>query len=151
MLLLALTAGAGSLHAGMPRAERHESRRMIDQLEEQWRTAVLHADSTAMDALLADDFMAITSSGTLQTKDEALANLRSGRTRITVLNVSDRKVRFYGRTALVISLAEVQGTTPEGPIAGSFRYTRVYVRNPQGEWKIVSFEASPIRNTAAHP
>jgi ketosteroid isomerase-like protein len=92
--------------------------------------------------------MAITASGTLQTKDQALANLRSGRTHFTVLDISDRKVRFYGPTALVTSLAVVTGTNAQGNFAGSYRYTRVYVRNLQGEWKIVSFEASKIRDPA---
>jgi ketosteroid isomerase-like protein len=94
--------------------------------------------------------MAITAYGTLQTKEQALANLRSGRMHFTSLDVSDRKVRFYGKTALVTSLAEVQGTTAEGDISGSYRYTRVYVRDAQGEWKIVSFEASRIRDPGEH-
>ena len=38
----------------------------------------------------------------------------------------------------------VHGTNAEGDINGSFRYTRVYVRDAHGEWKIVSFEASRI-------
>jgi ketosteroid isomerase-like protein len=56
-------------------------------------------------------------------------------------------VRFYGTTAVVTSLAEVQGTNAEGDFTGSFRYTRVYVRDVRGEWKIVSFEASRIRGS----
>ena len=61
------------------------------------------------------------------------------------LNISDRKVRFYGRTAVVTSLAEVSATTADGDISGSYRYTRVYARDAAGNWKIVSFEASKIR------
>ncbi len=129
----------------MPKGQRHESRHEIDQLEELWRNAMLKADSNAMSSLLDDGYMAITPSGTLQSKDEALVNLRSGATRITALEISDRKVRFYGTTALVTSRAEVSGTNADGPISGSYRYTHVYVRNAQGKWKIVSFEASRIR------
>jgi ketosteroid isomerase-like protein len=44
----------------------------------------------------------------------------------------------------------VQGTTADGNVSGSLRYTRVYVRNPQGQWKIVSFEASRIREPREH-
>jgi len=103
-------------------------------------------DTSAMDNLLADDYMAITARGTLQTKDQALANLRSGRIHLTALDISDRRVRFYGATAVVTSLAEVHGTNIDGDISGSFRYTRVYVRNVRGDWKIVTFEASKIRD-----
>jgi ketosteroid isomerase-like protein len=131
--------------AGMPRAERHVGRHFIDHLEEVWRTAILHGNITAMEALLADDYMAITPSGTLQSKEQTLANLRAGTVHFKSIDVSDRKVRFYGMTALVTSRAEVNGTGPEGDLSGSYRYTRVYVRDERGVWRIVSFEANRIR------
>ena len=59
-------------------------------------------------------------------------------------------MRFYGKTALVTSVAYVQGTTTDGDVSGSFRYTRVYVRDAQDKWKIVSFEASRIRQPGEH-
>jgi ketosteroid isomerase-like protein len=150
VVLLALNACAPALiavpqHGGMPRGEKHESRREIDQLEEKWRNAVLTGDVAAMDSLLADDYIAISASGTLQTKEDTLARMRSGRRHITSIELSDSKVRFYGTTALVTSFAEVTGVNAEGEAIGNFRYTHVYVRNAQGQWKIVSFEASRIR------
>jgi len=141
---------AHCLQAEMARAQKHESRHEIDQLEDAWKAAILKGNTVAMSSLLADDYMAITASGTLQTKDQTLANLKSGRTHFTLLDLSDRKVRFYGTTALVTSLAAVQASTAEGTISGSFRYTRVYVRDQGGAWKIVSFEASKIRNPGEH-
>jgi ketosteroid isomerase-like protein len=150
MPVFAHAAWVGSAQAGMPRGQKHESRHEIDQIEDAWRNAVLKSNTTVMDGLLADDYMAITASGTLQTRDQALANLRSGRTHIKTLNVSDRKVRFYGKTALVTSVAEVQGATGGVDISGFYRYTRVYVRDARGKWKIVSFEASRIRQTDEH-
>jgi ketosteroid isomerase-like protein len=151
--ILALAGGAQPLqahpHSGLPRAEKHEVRHQIDRLEEQWRTAILNCNATVMNSLLAEDYVAITPFGTLETKDQTLAGLRSGRLHFTTLNLSDRKVRFYGSTALVTSLAEVQGNTPEGEISGSYRYTRVYAKNPRGQWKIVNFEASQVHDRAA--
>ena len=129
----------------MHRAQKHESRHEIDLLEDAWRKALLNADRAALESLLSDDYMAITASGTLQNKEQALANLSGGRIRFNSLELSDRKVRFYGATALVTSLATVSATKSEGEVSGSFRYTRVYVRDPRGAWKIVSFEASRIR------
>lgn len=149
-LLLVLTVHASQGAPGMPRAQRHESRHEIDQLEQSWRDAVVHRNVGAMDTLLADDYVAITSNGTLQSKDQTLANMRSGNVHFTSIEFSDRKVRFYGQTALVTSRAEVNGATPEGDISGSYRYTRVYVHDDHGGWKIVSFETSRIRNADDH-
>lgn len=156
---LGLAVWAGQLHAqqpkallqevatgtGMPRSQRHESRHEIDHLEAEWRDAVLKPNTKLMDSLLADDYLAITPSGMVQTKEDTLANLRTGRTHLSTLTVSDRKVRFYGTTAVVTSMATVEGTVGDEPLTGSFRYTRVYVRDAKGGWKIVSFEASKVR------
>ncbi len=148
---LALAVGAVPLFAGgLSLAQKHESRHEIDQIEDEWRTATLNGDVKTMDSLLADDYMAITAAGTLQSRDEALANLRSGRLHFTTITITDRKVRFYGATAVVTSLATIEATTPEGQVSGDYRYTHVYVRNPQGVWKIVSFEASHVRAPGPH-
>jgi ketosteroid isomerase-like protein len=144
--VLAFAVGAIPLFAGgLSLAQKHENRHEIDQLEDNWRNAVLNSDAKAMDSLLADDYMAITPAGTIQSRDEALQNLRSGRVHITSLTITDRKVRFYGTTAVVTSLASIQANTPDGQVTGDYRYTRVYVRNAQGVWKVVSFEASHVR------
>lgn len=149
VLAVLLFAAALSLHA-MPRGERHEVRHEIDRLEDHWRDAVLNRNVAAMDGLLAGDYMAITANGTLESKEETLSRMRTGAVHITSLEVTDRKVRFYGPTALVTSRAEVAGTTPEGEMKGSYRYTRVYVRDASGAWRIVSFEASRIRDPNEH-
>lgn len=130
--------------------QKHESRHDIDQLEDEWRDAVLSSNTKVMDSLLAVDYMGITASGTLQSRDETLQSLSSGKTHFTLLDISDQKVRFYATTAVVTSLANIQATTPEGRVIGSYRYTHVYVRDAQGDWKIVSFEASRVREPGPH-
>jgi len=150
LFVLTVSAGAAVGQAGTPHVPKHESRHEIDQLEETWRQAVLKGNTTVMSNLLADDYKAITASGTLQTKEQALDSLRSGRLHFTTLDISDRKVRFYGNTALVTSVADVEGASSEGELSGSYRYTRVYVRNAPGAWKIVSFEFNKIREPGDH-
>jgi ketosteroid isomerase-like protein len=146
----ALAASTLPVHAGLLKTQKEESRHEIDKLEDTWRDAILTQNTKAMDTLLDDEYMAITPSGTLQNKDDTLANLRAGRVKFSTLNISDRKVRIYGATAVVTSLAEIDATTAEGQVTGSYRYTRVYVRNAQGQWKIVSFEASRVREPGPH-
>ena len=150
VLLVLAPLGAFGQHKppqkpGMHRAEKHESLHEIDQLEEKWRQAILDSDIPALESLLADDYLSITASGTLQSREQALERLKSGHIHFDMLEVADRKVRFYGTTALVTSLAHVKGTTADGVIDGRYRYTRVYARDVHGAWKIVHFEASQIR------
>ncbi len=125
---------------------RHESgnqHKEIEGLEQDWRQALLSSNIPALDHLLADDYLGVTANGTLETKADLLAMRRSGTMRFSELTLSDLKVRVYGDTAVVTSRAELSGTNGGTDISGHYRYTRVYNRR-QGQWRIVSFEASRI-------
>jgi ketosteroid isomerase-like protein len=150
LLLLSSVAESSAPKAPLPRAQRHEYRHEIDQAEEAWRTAILKGNATALATLLADDYTAITAKGAIETKDQAINSLRAGGLQLTTLAISDRKVRIYGSTAVVTSLAELAGNRNAQEVSGRYRYTRVYVRNQAGQWKIVSFETSRIQESSEH-
>jgi ketosteroid isomerase-like protein len=131
--------------AALPHHANHELHKEIETLELQWREAQLSNDVSVMDRLLADDYIGISASGTIETKAEALALRRAGTLHITTLDINDLKVRIYGDTAVVTSRADLEGTNGTSSISGKYRYTRVYNRR-FGQWKIVSFEASHIND-----
>ncbi len=150
VLALAPVPARAATTKPLPRAQRHEYRHEIDQAEEAWRAAILKGNAPALDSLLADDYTGITAKGAIQTKEQAVSNLKSGSFQLTNLTISDRKVRVYGETAVVTSVAELTGSQKDADVSGRYRYTRVYVRNPAGQWKIVSFEASRIQESSEH-
>jgi ketosteroid isomerase-like protein len=131
----------------LPHRPNHELHKEIEALEMQWRQAQLNNDVAVMDRLLADDYIGISATGTIETKPEALALRRAGTLHITGLDLNDLKVRIYGDTAVVTSRADLQGTNGASDISGKYRYTRVYNRR-YGQWKIVSFEASRIHDAS---
>ena len=133
-------------HPGLPRAERHEGRHEIDRLEDKWHDAVLKNDALALESLMADEFVGIRSNGTLETKEQTLDRIRSGVTKLASYDVLERKVRFFGPTAVVTSLVQIEGVGPEGNMAGAYRYTRVYARDPHDGWKVVNFEATRLND-----
>jgi len=131
----------------LPRHENHAIHKEIENLEQQWRQALVSNNVSIMDHLLADDYIGISANGTIETKAQALAQRRAGTVRITQLELNDLHVRVYGDTAVVTSKAQLQGTNGESDIGGQYRYTRVYNRR-FGQWKIVSFEASRIHDSS---
>jgi len=143
-VLVAVCHGAWAL----PRHEKGEIHREIEALEHQWQQAIVTNNVSAMDHLLADDYIGITSNGTVETKQQAVDQSRAGTMRITRLDLTDTHVRVYGDTAVVTSLADLAGTNGTTDISGQYRYTRVYNRR-LGQWKIVSFEASRMHDVDA--
>lgn len=129
----------------VPRHENKAIHREIEALEQEWRQAVVTNNVSEMDHLLADDYIGISSNGTIETKAQALALRRAGTVRISKLDISDVHVRVYGDTAVVTSQADLVGTNGASDISGQYRYTRVYNRR-MGQWKIVSFEASRMHD-----
>jgi ketosteroid isomerase-like protein len=134
-------------HAVFP---HHDSaHKEIEALELDWRQAQLSNNVGEVDRLLADDYLGISANGTLETKADELTRRRSGTLHITQLDLSDIKVRIYGDTAVVTSRADLVGKSGDRDISGRFRYTRVY-SNRQGQWRIVSFEASRVSGEERH-
>jgi ketosteroid isomerase-like protein len=132
------------LAAGNHSEKKHDAKREVELLEEQWRMAQLASDAATMDKLLSDDFIGISMSGQVSTKAQQLDRVRSHKLMLSKIELSDRKVKLIGGIAIVTSRAEVEGTNETGPVKGTFRYTRVYKRLPSGGWKITSFEATRI-------
>jgi ketosteroid isomerase-like protein len=136
--------------AAIPLLHREDRlHREIENLESQWRTAVMQNDVATVNRLLADDYLGINPNGTLETKADALAQRRSGTVRISSIEPDNVKVRVYGETAVVTSRVDVVGHDGDRDISGRYHYTRVYNRR-SGEWKIVSFEASRIPPGSKH-
>jgi ketosteroid isomerase-like protein len=130
----------GHPHKEHKRDEKHE----IEAIEEQWRTAQLSGDVATMDKLLAEDYFGISISGQLNDKGQQLERLRSRKFVLTRIDVSDVRIKLLGRAAVVTSLAKVAGTDAGESVEGTYRYTRVYKRYPDGSWKITNFEVTRV-------
>jgi len=124
---------------------KHTAHNEIVALEHQWRTAQLADDVVAMDKLLSDDYLGITSNGDVLTKAQQLDRMRTRAISITSLDFSDLNIKLRGQVAIVTSLAHVLGLSDNHPLDGSYRYTRIYQHLPSGGWQITNFEITRIR------
>lgn len=126
---------------------KRETREEILSLEQQWKRAQVSGDVPAMDKLLSDDYLGITSTGEVLTKAQQLDRMRTRALSVTSLDISDIKIKLVGQIAIVNSLAHVQGVNDNIPIDGSYRYTRIYQHLATGMWKITNFEITRIRGS----
>ena len=147
LLLAACPARAVWLPLG-PDVNKGAVHRQIEQLEQQWRAAVLSEGSQAEAALLADSYVGIGPDGTISSKSEELEARANGREHLDKYDVEDRKIRGYGSTAVVTSKVRIQGIYSGQPLLGEYRYTRVWSLS-HGQWRIVSFEAGRIHDSSA--
>ena len=142
----AATAGFGIHHP--QKAEKQQ----IEDLEKQWQSANLSSDVLVMDKMLSDDFVGIQWNGQVNTKAMQIDRLRSRTLVFKRLEVTDMKVRVAGNgsVAIVTGRADVDLQNEGADLSGTFRYTRVYQRQPSGAWKITNFEATPVSDEHHH-
>ena len=115
----------------------------IRRLEEQIGQAVVGRDTTFVERVWDEAFSYTGVRGERKGKAEILAELAAGTLKFTVMRFDDIDVRLHGDTAVVAGLAVTEGQSPQGPITGQFRYTRVYVKK-NGQWKLVAFQGCSL-------
>jgi ketosteroid isomerase-like protein len=140
--VMSLCAPAFAIH--IPHERKHDVKKQVEALEEQWRTAQLTGDVATMDKMLSDDYIGISMNGQVSTKAQQLNSIRERKLVLNQINLGEMQVKLAGSIAIVTSHAQVSGTHDGLPISGTYRYTRVYQHQPSGMWKITSFEATRI-------
>src|SRR6185437_8171184 len=90
-----------------------------------------------------------TDSGTPEICFHLLAAYRSGKSQIPMLRFDEITVHIYGDTAVVRGILTVDRSDNGVHLSRSSRYTRVYVRFPEG-WRAVVGHSSQLCRETNH-
>lgn len=115
----------------------------IQQAEHRLRQAMLSGDVAELDALLADDVHAVGPDGTLLGKAEDLAAHRAGTLRFTAIDILETVIQRVPDVAIAFVLADLRVTVGGQPVAGRYRYTRVWIE-ASGAWQVVAAHISAV-------
>ncbi len=144
-LVLALVVPLHMLAQG-GRAEK-EIRTILDELKAANLKGGLEA-VPVFDRYYADDYVRILTNGKIETKAAALDSFRAGTTKVESVEISDVRIRIYGKTAVVTGLVKAKGTSlgvansPTG-----VRWTRVFVKRGNN-WQCVLYQTTRIAELA---
>jgi uncharacterized protein (TIGR02246 family) len=129
-----------------PAASQAEIKKLMDTAQ----AALAKNDADAMEKIYADDYMLVNLDGSVQTKAERLASLRSGEAKYESFSYSDANIRISpgGDDAVAIAKLTMKGTFKGKPTDGDYRVTQVYTKTKDG-WKQMSAQATKIEGGAA--
>jgi ketosteroid isomerase-like protein len=123
-------------------ARAAEPEQEIRAMEQLWNASRVRADVAALDRLLADGWTVTHGDGTINTKAEYLADLKSGdRKFFADVKQDDFSVRIYGDTAVAAGLSDSKVEYKGKPSGGALRFTRVYVKR-DGRWVMIVSHAT---------
>ncbi len=116
--------------------------RALLQIEKDWAKALLAADTKALEAILAPDW--VTSfEGSVMTRPQLFAALRSGAARFDALEASGEEPFVFGDSAIVRGLVRMKGIDGGKPFDGKSWYTDLFVRR-DGRWQAVVGHNTPV-------
>jgi ketosteroid isomerase-like protein len=129
--------------AGGGKATGTVAQSLID-MENQWAKASKAGNADALAPMLAEDFVALDSDGSMRTKSEALARMKKAK---WVTNeIGDMKVTVHGDAAVVTGSWSGKGTEADGKeIDAKERWADTWVKNVQGKWQCVVSASAPMK------
>ena len=116
--------------------DQKEVERYIVESERQWAESVATGDTSAIERILADDFIGVDPKGCPYTKQQMIGDTRSAPKYFVSNRLNDVKVRFYGKTAVA------QGSETWEKRSGErerFVWTDTWLQR-NGRWQIVAAE-----------
>ncbi|HZP67449.1 MAG TPA: nuclear transport factor 2 family protein [Rudaea sp.] len=132
------------LFANATSAVALDDKAAVAALDTAYQAAVKNNDVAAMDKILADDFVLVTSSGKTFGKADLLDEARSGANRFERQEDSQQTVRVWGDTAVVTALLWVKGRDKNETFDYTLWFSDVYVRTASG-WRYVFGQATQRR------
>jgi ketosteroid isomerase-like protein len=117
----------------------------IEDLEMRRFKAMVEADFTTLESLLAADMSYSHSSGWTQTKSEFIGSLRSRELEYKEIKPDALQVRVYGSTAVVTGRAQVKTQSKGQENTVELRFLDVYVKR-KGKWQMVAWQSARLAN-----
>lgn len=143
-LLLAVSSPGFAQKAEKGKVDGASVEVLIRRMEEDGRQATLKNDVEATQGLLGDDWMNTNSNGTVTTKPQLLALLKSSPFSFVSIEDDDVMIRAYEGAAVVTGRSVRKRSGQDGKvIAQQFRFTRVYAKR-DGRWQVVAAQSTPI-------
>ena len=116
--------------------DQKQTERYILESERQWAESVATGDTSAIERILADDFIGVDPQGRLYTKEHMIDETRNAPKYFVSNRLNDVKVRFYGNTAIAQGSETWEKRSGE---RGRFVWTDTCLQR-NGRWQIVAAE-----------
>jgi len=144
MCCLIFTLSLGS--AAWPQQEKSDIgiEKAVAGLEQQIRRAVIKGDTSILEQYLAEDFVGIGPNGIKDDKSHTIQELKDGTVKYSAIDVTEENVRMYENTGIYNGRGNVKMTINGQPLTADVRVTIVWVKQ-NGQWKRVSFQATPVQ------
>ena len=135
------STGAGSA-AGQQGSMSDEGGRVM-ALENAWNHALEAKDTKALDMLLANTFVSVDIDGSIASRSEFLASIKSADYQPSQAVTEQSTVQVYGDAAVVVGVFRIKGTEKGKPYVHRERFVDTWIKL-RGTWQCVATTSTLI-------
>lgn len=118
-----------------------------NELADEWAAAELGGDTTSLQGIMADDFVAVGPRGFVLTKEQWISRHQAGSLKYGSFGLDETEVRTYGDSAIMVCRQSAAGVYEDErgryDIDESFRATLIFVKQDES-WRLAGLQLSPI-------
>jgi hypothetical protein len=116
----------------------------VKQLEHDWVDAAKAGDTDKLGAILADDWVGLEYDGSKETKKSALADVKSGKSKLESLDFGPMDVKVLGIVAVVQGSDTEKSTFNGKDTSGKWVWMDVFAKR-DGKWVAVRSESTKLK------
>lgn len=120
---------------------QHSDDGKVKQINGEFDRALVANDASALERILADDFVYLYDRGFVSGKAAMVKEASDGKIHFETGSPEDVDVRLYGDTAIVTELGTLKRS--DQSVLGKFRFYRIY-RKRQESWQLIAGEKTPV-------
>ena len=126
-------------------AQDHDAavRDQVIALEKAWNQAYKAGDTKALAAILDNSLILVEDDGSLKTKSDFLASVKSSSGNEEQVAPESLTVRVFGNTAIAIGVIAVKGTKGGKSVVRRERFIDTWI-NKNGAWICIATDATPM-------
>ena len=119
------------------------ARDQVLALEKAWNQAYKAGDAKALAAILDNSLVLVEDDGSLKTKSEFLASVKSSTGNQEQVAPESLTVRVFGKTAIAIGVIAVKATKGGKSVVRRERFIDTWI-NKDGSWVCIATDATPM-------
>src|SRR3989442_6705127 len=127
-----------------PRPTRMSEEEHVLKLDNEWNEAYPRRDVSALDRIIADDWVCIDGAGLVITKRQLLERVVAGATFFDPYKFDEISLRMFGDAAIVTGRLSGTKRGNDGTFYLEQRYTRVYVKS-NDRWQSVATQVTVVK------
>jgi ketosteroid isomerase-like protein len=117
-------------------ASAADIRQLVMDITQQACEAFRVGDLKTADRLLAPEFTLVNSDSTVQSRDEVMAEIRSGNPKYEIFRNHSMTAHVFDNAAIVQGITSLKGTSSGKPFAVDVRFTDTLIKT-NGQWRVV--------------